>query len=94
MNLKFVKGNEMIIARVSAVVVGVIAIVPAIFFPGILDLIIFTFSFYMPIVTPAFILGILGFRSSAKSVIIGMCAGFITVLFISLTFTRRATGYR
>lgn len=87
LNLKFVKGNEMIIARVSAVVVGVIAIVPAIFFPGILDLIIFTFSFYMPIVTPAFILGILGFRSSAKSVIIGMCAGFITVLFISLNFT-------
>jgi len=87
LNLKFVKGNEMLIARVSAIIVGIVAIVPALFFHGLLDLIIFTFSFYMPIVTPPFILGILGFRSSAKSAIIGMGAGFITVLFISLNFT-------
>jgi signal transduction histidine kinase len=40
----------------------------------------------MPIVTPSFIMTILGFRSSAKSVIIGMSAGFITVLIISLNF--------
>ena len=86
LNLKFVKGNEILIARISAVIIGIVAIAPAIFFQGLLDLIIFTFSFYMPIVTPAFILGVLGFRSSGKSVIIGMCAGFITVLVISLSF--------
>ncbi len=86
LNLKFVKGNEILIARVAAVIIGIVAIAPAIFFQGLLDLIIFTFSFYMPIVTPAFILGVLGFRSSGKSVIIGMCAGFITVLVISLSF--------
>jgi len=36
--------------------------------------------FYMPVVTVPFIMTIIGFRSSSKSVLIGMAAGFITAL--------------
>ena len=67
-------------------IIGIVAIAPAIFFQALLDLIIFIFSFYKSIVTPAFILSVLGFRSSGKSVIIVMCTGFTKVLVISLSF--------
>ncbi|MGC0371857.1 MAG: hypothetical protein DGJ47_000558, partial [Rickettsiaceae bacterium] len=86
LNVDVVNKNEIKFARLFAIIVGCIAVIPAIFFKGLLDLIILTFSFYMPIVTPPFILSILGFRSSEKSVLAGMFAALLTVLFITISY--------
>ena len=53
----------------------------AIYSTDLLQLIITTTSFYMPIVTVPYMFSVIGFRSSGKSVLIGMFAGIITVIF-------------
>jgi len=47
---------------------------------SLLQILIASNIFYMPVVTVPFILAIFGFRSSTKAVLIGMAAGAITVL--------------
>jgi len=46
---------------------------------SLLQILIATHMFYMPVVTVPFLLAIFGFRSSSKAVLIGMAAGAITV---------------
>lgn len=87
LEIKSVKNNEILTARIAAILIGTAAILPALFFKGLLDLIIFTFSFYMPVVTPPFILSVLGFRSSPRAVFAAMSAGFITVVIFNVAYT-------
>jgi Na+/proline symporter/5'-deoxynucleotidase YfbR-like HD superfamily hydrolase len=68
------------ITRLSSLVLGGVALLLALRTSNILDLMLLAGSFYMPIVTVPFLLAILGFRSTTKSVLIGMAAGFITVM--------------
>lgn len=72
--------NELIVSRMIALILGVFSFVLALYSDNLLKLIITTKSFYMPLVSVPFIFSIIGFRSSAKSVLIGMLAGFITVV--------------
>ena len=60
--------------------IGVISIVFAMYGGNFFELILWTSTFYMPIVTVPFIMSIFGFRSSSKSVLIGMGAGFVVVV--------------
>jgi len=53
-----------------------------------MQLLIGTSSFYMPIVTVPFIMALLGFRSTEKSVLIGMFAGFLTVILWDYVFSK------
>jgi signal transduction histidine kinase len=71
---------ELIIARAFSVILGVIAIILALSKTDLLSIILSTASFYMPIVNIPLMLAILGFRSTKKAVLIGMGAGFITVI--------------
>lgn len=47
---------------------------------SLLEILIATHMFYMPVVTVPFILAVFGFRSTSRAVLIGMTAGAITVL--------------
>jgi Na+/proline symporter len=69
------------ITRLYSFILGGGAVLLALHKSNILDLMLLSGSFYMPIVTVPFLLAIFGFRSTTKSVLIGMVAGFITVLF-------------
>ena len=72
--------KELFLARIFSLFVGVIALGVSLFAENLLELLLSVYSFYMPIVTVPFTLAIFGFRSSARSVLIGMIAGFVTVL--------------
>lgn len=79
--LKFkISSNELASVRLVSGVIGGVAIVLSLRDNSLLQLMIISYSFYMPIVTVPFIMAICGFRTSSKSVMLGMFAGLITVL--------------
>ncbi len=72
--------REILVSRLFATMLGVIAITFALVETDHLGIVVFANSFYYPLVTPPFILTVMGFRSSPKSVLIGMMAGlFVTI---------------
>ncbi len=79
LNIKLFK-NELASTRIVAVLIGVIAVLISMKEGSILELLTFAFSFYMPVVTVPFVMAILGFRSSGKSVLLGMAGGAIAVM--------------
>ncbi|XWN34862.1 MAG: HD domain-containing protein [Roseivirga sp.] len=67
-------------ARICSVFIGTAGLLLALRESDILALIMFTASFYMPVVTVPLLLAIFGFRSSPRAALVGMVAGIITVL--------------
>ncbi|PCJ22797.1 MAG: hypothetical protein COA94_08765 [Rickettsiales bacterium] len=72
--------RELLITRSFAFLLGAISIVLALIETDLIGVVVFANSFYYPIVTPPFLLTVFGFRSTSKSVLIGMAAGFATVI--------------
>ena len=85
MKVKWVDNNELLLSQLSAVFVGVFAITITLFSNNLFDLYILINDFYVPIIDAPVLLAILGFRSSQKSVLIGMAAGaVVTVLWTKI----------
>ncbi|MDX1917347.1 MAG: sodium:solute symporter family protein, partial [Rickettsiaceae bacterium] len=80
--------NELTFSRIASLFIGIFAIILCLYSTSLLQLIIMTASFYMPIVTVPFTMSLVGFRSSGKSVLIGMMAGFVTVVIWKIFFTQ------
>ncbi|PCJ28038.1 MAG: hypothetical protein COA94_03610, partial [Rickettsiales bacterium] len=72
--------KKLLLSKIFACVLGLVAIFFALSTTDLLDIILTTSSFYMPIVSSPLILTIFGFRSTEKSVLIGMGAGAFTVV--------------
>jgi Na+/proline symporter/signal transduction histidine kinase len=74
--------NELVVARITSFMIGGFAIFISVSLIdlNILGLLLFSNSLYMPIVTVPFIMALLGFRSTEKPVLLGMLAGFSTVI--------------
>jgi signal transduction histidine kinase/Na+/proline symporter len=79
LKVRFIK-NELFTARIVSLWIGIFSLMLSLRDNSLLELIIVTYSLYMPIVTVPFIMAILGFRSTEKSVLIGMSAGLLTVI--------------
>ncbi|NDB83555.1 MAG: hypothetical protein EB127_12650, partial [Alphaproteobacteria bacterium] len=71
---------ELFASRIASLVVGIIAIILATSIKDMLSLILFIANFYVPFVTVPLYLAIAGFRSSFKSISLGMAAGIFTSL--------------
>ena len=78
------KQKELLLARITSLLIGMTALFLSLFSKNLLDLMLSTYSFYMPIVSVPFLLAIFGFRSTSKAVLIGMGAGFVTVILFKL----------
>jgi Na+/proline symporter len=78
--------HEMFLAKIFCLVCGVLALLLALHAKGLLEILLFSNSFYMPVVTVPLLLAILGFQSSARSILIGMSMGFVTVVLWSIAF--------
>jgi Na+/proline symporter/signal transduction histidine kinase len=76
--------KELLLARFSAFTIGIAALLLSLFSHNLLELILSCYSFYMPVVSVPLIFAIFGFRSTSKSVLIGMSAGFITVIIFKI----------
>ncbi|PCJ27581.1 MAG: hypothetical protein COA94_03815 [Rickettsiales bacterium] len=74
------QNRELLISKLFSIALGIGGIVLAVSTKDLLDVVLTANSFYMPVVTVPVMLTILGFRSSTKSVLIGMGAGFGTVV--------------
>jgi Na+/proline symporter/signal transduction histidine kinase len=80
-NLNFIKkDNELIVSRITTIVVGVAALLLALKFENLLELLMLGYSFYMPIVTIPLTLAVFGFRTTAGTGLAGMSAGFFVAL--------------
>ena len=74
------KNNSLFIAKLFTFALGGFSIILSLIKTDLLGIIIFANSFYFPVVTPAFLLAIFGFRSSTKSVLIGMFVSMIITI--------------
>lgn len=77
--------RTLLLARFSAFLIGVCGLTLSLYATNILSIILSTYCFYMPIVSVPLLLAIFGFRSSSRAVLIGMAAGFITVILFKQT---------
>lgn len=72
--------SELTISKIFSVVIGILAVILAVKFQDLISLILFVHNFYAPIITVPLLLAIFGFRTSTKSVIVGILFGISTVL--------------
>jgi Na+/proline symporter len=74
-------GNQLFIARVGSVVIGLLSLLLALNADSYLyrKLVLGAWGYYMPVVSVPLLLAILDFRSTTRTVLIGMAAGFTTV---------------
>lgn len=72
--------NELVSARFLSLIIGIFSLFISLKEGGLIELLVISYTFYMPIVALPFIMATLGFRSSEKSVLLGMFAGFVTIL--------------
>lgn len=84
--IKFSDKQELLTLRISSIIIGVSALFLSMYSTSLLNLILATYSFFMPIVSVPLLLAIFGFRSSSRTILIGMLAGFLTVISIKLFF--------
>lgn len=72
-------GDKLAFIKKTSIVIGILGILLAYLEYDFLTMILISFSLTVPIVSPSLLLAILGFRSSEKSVLIGMAASFVTI---------------
>lgn len=76
--------NRVTIVRLATVVIGCLSTALALCTEDLFKMILFSCSLYLPVVTVPFLLSVSGFRSSARSILIGMCLGMLTVILWSI----------
>ncbi|MDC0865092.1 ATP-binding protein [Rickettsiaceae bacterium] len=78
--LNISKKSELFIARTFVFVIGFGSIILALSMDDLLKIILTTRSYYVPVVTVPMLLTIFGFRTTRKSIMIGMGAGFVSTV--------------
>jgi len=81
LGIKWSDKYDLPLSYISSIVIGILAFCLAFYMKGLLSLFLMVSSFYVPIVTVPLLAAIFGFRSSEKSVLIGMTSGLVTVIF-------------
>ena len=72
--------DELTASRITSFAITILALLLALSGDSLLNLIILAYSFYVPVVSIPFVMAVLGFRTSTKSVLISMAVGFTTVI--------------
>lgn len=80
------KHTSVITARSFSVVMGLFALLLALYSKDLLSLLLLSGSFYMPIFAVPMLMTVLGFRTSTRAVLTSMAAGFVTVVLWSTFF--------
>ena len=74
--------NKLTISKIFSFLLGIFAIYLALSKANLLSIVMTSASFYMAVVTVPLLLTILGFRSTKKSALCAMSAGFMTVIIL------------
>jgi Na+/proline symporter len=78
--------HEVVITQTFCLVCGVVALLLSLRASGLLEILLLSNSCYMPVVTVPLLLAIIGLRRSRRVVLIGMAAGFMTIVLWSMVF--------
>lgn len=89
LGFKYVK-NELLVARLAAIISGIGAMIIALKIGSIFDLMLSFAGLYLPVVSLPFIFAIFGFRSSEKSVLSAAGGSLITILLWKTFFAKSA----
>ena len=76
--------KTLLLIRISSLFIGFAGLLLSFLSGNLLEMILASHGFYMPIVSIPLILAIFGFRSSSTAVLIGMVAGFVTVIYFKV----------
>ena len=82
--IELTEKKQLVLVRITALIIGIAALLLGLFSNNLLELLLSTYGFYMPIVSVPLILAIFGFRSTSRAVLVGMLAGFVTVISFKL----------
>jgi Na+/proline symporter len=77
--INFSGKKELLFSRIVTCIVAAVAAVAGLYYEHMVKLLIIAADFYVPIISVPLTLGIIGFRSTPFSVLIGMFAGFVSV---------------
>jgi len=72
--------NKLLVARLCSFFIGSLAFGLSFYTTSLLDMLLLTLSFYLPIVKVPFMMAIFGFRPRPTSVLTGMAAGALTII--------------
>eukprot|EP01132_Coremiostelium_polycephalum_P000766 gene766-949_t len=72
--------------RLSTLGLGLLALLLALHINDLLKVLLFSASFFIPMVSAPFLLAILGFRSEVRAVYMGMAGGLLTVIIWGICF--------
>jgi len=76
---KYITQREKLkMARIANVLIGIIAILVAMFIPSLLDILTFSYSFWAPTILPILIFAIMGIRIKKYIALLGVIIGFFT----------------
>jgi Na+/proline symporter/signal transduction histidine kinase len=84
LGVKLSEQKTLLLIRISSLLIGIGGLLLSFFSGNLLEMILTSHGFYMPIVSVPLILAIFGFRSSSTAVLIGMVAGFVTVIYFKI----------
>jgi Na+/proline symporter len=84
--LKITKQASVYMANITTFVIGFLAISLTLSIQNILKILLLSANFYIPILTAPMLLTIFGFRTSKRSIFIGMGAGFLITMFLLIYF--------
>lgn len=84
LGVKLSEQKTLLLIRISSLLIGIAGLLLSFFSGNLLEMILTSHGFYMPIVSVPLILAIFGFRSSSTAVLIGMVAGFVTVIYFKI----------
>ncbi len=82
--LKVKLKHKVLTARLFCCLSGIVALLLALYSPGMLELLMVSSSLYMPVVTVPLLMSIVGFRTTTRAALIGMAAGLLTVVVWSI----------
>ncbi|ACE05779.1 hypothetical protein Aasi_0355 [Candidatus Amoebophilus asiaticus 5a2] len=73
-------------ASLATLVIGGLGLLLSLSIQNILKILLFSANFYMPLVDVPVLLTVFGFRTSKRSMLIGITAGFVTTAFLMIFF--------
>ena len=68
---------ELLWARMTNLVTGALAVIVALSIPNVLDILIFAYNFWAPVILPALLVALLGMRVSVPACYAGIAAGIV-----------------
>jgi Na+/proline symporter len=78
--------SSVLTARLFTLIMGTAALLLALYSTDLLSILLTSASLYMPIGTVPILLTVFGFRSTTRPVLLGIAAGFLTVILWSIYF--------